>query len=70
MDIAVAIPDSHVPHHINTMGNYTSEEYRYMDKEIDIPINEESCPACGSPTTHREGCLSCINPSCGWGKCG
>ncbi len=28
-----------------------------------------SCPDCGSPLAYKEGCRSCVNPTCGWSKC-
>ena len=28
-----------------------------------------ACPDCGSPLVYKEGCRSCINPTCGWSKC-
>jgi len=30
----------------------------------------EACPECGSRLTFREGCMSCVNPACGWSACG
>jgi len=28
-----------------------------------------ACPDCGSQLVYKEGCKSCINPTCGWSKC-
>ncbi|MCR4324797.1 MAG: adenosylcobalamin-dependent ribonucleoside-diphosphate reductase [Candidatus Curtissbacteria bacterium] len=27
------------------------------------------CPDCQSPVVYKEGCRSCVNPTCGWSKC-
>jgi DNA-directed RNA polymerase subunit RPC12/RpoP len=32
--------------------------------------DQEKCPECGSRLTFREGCMSCVNPACGWSACG
>jgi len=29
-----------------------------------------ACPECGSPLAMQEGCATCINPACGWSRCG
>ena len=29
-----------------------------------------ACPNCGSPLIAQEGCALCINPTCGYSKCG
>ena len=38
-----------------------------------VPVNggyqTRRCPDCNAPVVFQEGCMSCIDPACGWNKC-
>ncbi len=38
-----------------------------------VPVNggyqTRRCPDCNAPVVFQEGCMSCIDPTCGWNKC-
>ncbi len=56
--------DSTITQHVNEMLNPTTETKTKVNTEFFI------CPECNQKTLKMEnGCLTCINPECGYSKC-
>lgn len=51
--------------------SFSSVVRRYLSKYIPAEhINGESCPECGDKLIMQDGCQKCLNPACGFSKCG
>lgn len=50
--------------------SFSSVVRRYLARYIEEEIDGESCPHCGDKLIMQDGCVKCINPSCGYSKCG
>lgn len=67
-----------VPHVINiikkideNITSFSSVVRRYLSRYIpDEEVNGESCPHCGDKLIMADGCVKCVNPECGYSKCG
>jgi len=54
------------------IGTWKAGVKRMLKKYIKEDIKSKNkCPECGQETlTIQEGCVQCVNPECGWSKCG
>lgn len=50
--------------------SFSSVVRRYLSRYIPEEINAESCPVCGDKLIMQDGCVKCVNPECGYSRCG
>lgn len=50
--------------------SFSSVVRRYLSRYIEEEVNGESCPVCGDKLIFADGCIKCVNPECGYSKCG
>lgn len=52
--------------------SFSSVVRRYLSKYVDeiMEVNGESCPHCHDKLITESGCVRCVNPECGYEKCG
>lgn len=51
--------------------SFSSALRRSLSKYDEVKeINGESCPHCGETLIRAEGCVKCVNPTCGYSRCG
>ena len=41
-----------------------------MDESQKSPTRADPCPDCGGGTKYEENCRKCLDPKCGWSRCG
>lgn len=55
----------------DNITSFSSVVRRYLSRYIsEEKIDGEKCPYCGSEMIMQDGCSKCINPECGYSKCG
>jgi ribonucleoside-diphosphate reductase alpha chain len=50
--------------------SFSSVVRRCLSKYIVEEIDGEACPNCGDKLIMQDGCVKCINPECGYSRCG
>jgi len=50
--------------------SFSSVVRRYLSRYIEEEINGESCPHCNDKLIMQDGCVKCVNPTCGYSRCG
>ncbi len=50
--------------------SFSSVVRRTLSRYIDEELSEENCPNCQDKLIMQDGCIQCINPNCGYSKCG
>jgi len=50
--------------------SFSSVVRRYLSRYIPEEIDGEACPICGDKLITQDGCVKCVNPECGFSKCG
>jgi ribonucleoside-diphosphate reductase alpha chain len=68
-------PINHVIHVIKkideTITSFSSVVRRCLSKYIEeTVIDGEGCPNCGDKLIMQDGCVKCVNPECGYSRCG
>ena len=67
-------PIKHVIHIIKKIDenitSFSSVVRRYLSRYIEEELNGESCQICGDKLIMQDGCVKCVNPSCGYSRCG
>jgi ribonucleoside-diphosphate reductase alpha chain len=67
-------PIKHVIHIIKKIDenitSFSSVVRRYLARYIEEELNGESCPHCGDKLIMQDGCVKCVNPECGYSRCG
>jgi len=55
----------------DNISSFSSVVRRYLSRYIPAEeVNGEACPHCGDKLVTQEGCVKCVNPECGYSKCG
>jgi ribonucleoside-diphosphate reductase alpha chain len=55
----------------DNITSFSSVVRRYLSKYQDPEkTNGEACPHCGDKLIMQDGCQKCVNPTCGYSKCG
>jgi ribonucleoside-diphosphate reductase alpha chain len=49
--------------------SFSSAVRRVLSRYIEEELDGESCPECGSKLRMQEGCVHCINETCGYSRC-
>ncbi len=53
------------------VSSFSSVVRRYLSKYIpEDELDGESCPDCGDKLIMQDGCVKCVNPECGYSRCG
>jgi ribonucleoside-diphosphate reductase alpha chain len=53
------------------VSSFSSVVRRYLSKYIpEDELDGESCPDCGNKLIMQDGCVKCVNPECGYSRCG
>ena len=52
------------------ISSFSSVVRRYLSRYIESIEAEDDCPHCGDKLITQGGCIQCVNPSCGYEKCG
>ncbi len=52
------------------ISSFSSAVRRCLSKYIVEEVDGEACPNCGDKLIMQDGCVKCVNPSCGFSKCG
>jgi len=65
-------PISHLLNIIKKIDENITSFSSVVRRTLSRYINEggEPCPDCGQPMVMQEGCMKCVNPECGYSKCG
>lgn len=68
-------PIKHVNHIIQkidgNISSFSAVVRRCLSKYIPPDeVNGEACPVCGDKLIMQDGCVKCVNPECGYSKCG
>ena len=67
-------PINHVNHVISkidsNIASFSAAIRRYLSRYVEDEINGEGCPNCGDKLIMQDGCVKCVNPSCGFSRCG
>lgn len=50
--------------------SFSSVVRRYLSRYIPEEIDLEACPVCGDKLIMQDGCVKCVNPECGYSRCG
>jgi ribonucleoside-diphosphate reductase alpha chain len=50
--------------------SFSSVVRRYLSRYIPDEIDGEACPICGDKLIMQDGCVKCVNPECGYSRCG
>jgi len=50
--------------------SFSSVIRRYLARYIEEEIDGESCHVCGDKLIMQDGCVKCVNPECGYSRCG
>jgi ribonucleoside-diphosphate reductase alpha chain len=62
-----AAPSRHAPE--ATQLRFTAEPVLLNGAGNNGIYYARKCPDCNSPVIFQEGCVSCVDPACGWNKC-
>lgn len=52
------------------ISSFSSVVRRCLSKYIIEEIDGEACPNCGDKLIMQDGCVKCVNPECGYSRCG
>jgi len=52
------------------ISSFSSAVRRCLSKYIVEEIDGEACPNCGDKLIMQDGCVKCVNPECGYSRCG
>ena len=67
-------PINHVNHVISkidsNIASFSAAIRRYLSRYVEDEINGEGCPNCGDKLIMQDGCVKCVNPECGYSRCG
>jgi ribonucleoside-diphosphate reductase alpha chain len=67
-------PINHVNHVISkidsNIASFSAAIRRYLSRYVEEEINGEGCPNCGDKLIMQDGCVKCVNPECGYSRCG
>jgi len=67
-------PINHVNHVISkidsNIASFSAAIRRYLSRYVEDEIDGEGCPNCGDKLIMQDGCVKCVNPSCGFSRCG
>ena len=67
-------PINHVNHVISkidsNIASFSAAIRRYLSRYVEDEIDGEGCPNCGDKLIMQDGCVKCVNPECGYSRCG
>jgi ribonucleoside-diphosphate reductase alpha chain len=67
-------PIKHVNHIIqkidDNITSFSSVVRRSLSRYIPAEVDGEACPICGDKLIMQDGCVKCVNPECGYSRCG
>ncbi len=52
------------------ISSFSSAVRRCLSRYIVEEIDGEACPNCGDKLIMQDGCVKCVNPECGYSRCG
>ena len=52
------------------ISSFSSVVRRYLSRYIPDEMDGEACPVCGDKLIMQDGCVKCVNPECGYSRCG
>lgn len=55
----------------DNISSFSTVVRRYLSRYIpEEKLDGEACPHCGDKLIMQDGCVKCVNPECGYSKCG
>jgi len=52
------------------ISSFSSVVRRYLTRYIPEEVSADACPVCGDKLIMQDGCVKCVNPECGYSRCG
>ena len=52
------------------ISSFSTVVRRYLTRYAPEEIDAEACPVCSDKLIMQDGCVKCVNPECGYSRCG